>query len=89
VPAASGVPSDPRLNVPAASPKDQACRITCIEKTSPAFVIPHVEEKHRVETDEDVMRDYYTRSVSCFILYTQIGVHSIVISYSQKVKSHP
>lgn len=61
VPRVPGVPSGgPALGVPAASPRD-GCRVTMIEKTSPAFVIPHVEEKHRVETDEDVMRDFYTR----------------------------
>ncbi|KAK7462100.1 hypothetical protein BaRGS_00038472, partial [Batillaria attramentaria] len=38
---------------------DSGCVISCIEKTSPAYVIPHREEKVVVESDMDVMRNYY------------------------------
>ena len=49
------------ISVSSASGADSGCVIACIEKTSPAFVIPYQEEKVSVESDMVVMQNHYGR----------------------------
>ena len=49
------------ISVSGARGADSGCVIACIEKTSPAFVIPYQEEKVSVESDMVVMQNHYGR----------------------------